>query len=129
MNGNSITYDLQRNVPKIWVDPARIEQIMTNLLANAVHHTKNGKITVKLLRTGKTQTVSVTDNGEGMAPEVAEAVLKQYITSRGDYWRHGYGLYVCRQIVLSHGGEIWIESEKGRGTSVSFTLVEEPGNE
>jgi signal transduction histidine kinase len=48
---------------------------------------------------------------------------------RVEYWRHGIGLYICRQIVTAHGGEIWIESEQGRGTTVSFSLGEESGNE
>jgi signal transduction histidine kinase len=54
---------------------------------------------------------------------LSEVVLKQYAPSgKGDYWRHGIGLYLCRQIVAAHGGEIWIDSETGKGTTVSFTL-------
>jgi signal transduction histidine kinase len=129
MNANVIAYDILQHAPKLWVDPQRIEQVMMNLLANATRHTKNGRIEIRLTRMGKTQVVSVTDDGEGMEPEVADAVLKRRTTSSKDYWRHGYGLYVCREIILSHGGEIWVDSEKGSGTSVSFKLFEEPGNE
>jgi signal transduction histidine kinase len=122
---NRVVLDFIGKLPPLWADPARIEQVMTNLLSNADRHTKDGLITVTLARTGKGQTVSVADSGEGMEPEIAEAALKEYVTSRAENWRHGYGLYICRQIILSHGGAIWIESERGRGTTVSFTLAEE----
>jgi len=125
MNGNQVTYDIQQNLPKIWADPARIEQVMTNLLSNAVQHTKDGKIDIKLARAGKYQMVSVADNGEGMGGEIARGALTQYnFSTKRDYWRHGIGLFVCRQIIQSHGGDVWIDSEKGRGTCVSFTLME-----
>jgi K+-sensing histidine kinase KdpD len=64
-----------------------------------------------------------------MDKALSEVVLKQYAPSgKGDYWRHGIGLYLCRQIVTAHGGEIRIDSEKGRGTTVAFSLVEEQGD-
>jgi signal transduction histidine kinase len=131
VNHNRIVYDLQPDLPSIWADPTRIEQVMANLISNAVRHTENGVITVKLTRTEKNQTVSVTDDGEGMDAEIMENALKQYVSSPGrvEYWRHGIGLYICRQIVTAHGGEIWIDSEPGRGATVSFSLGEESENE
>jgi signal transduction histidine kinase len=130
MNNNRLTYDFQPDLPPIWADPERMEQVMTNLISNAVRHTKDGVITIRLTRAEKSQTVSVTDNGEGMSAALSEVILKQYAPStKSDYWRHGIGLFICRQIVISHGGEIWIESEKGRGTTVSFLLMEEADNE
>jgi signal transduction histidine kinase len=68
-----------------------------------------------------------------MGAEAAEAAFKKYAPPsdrEGEkHWRHGIGLYVCRQIVAAHGGEIWIDSEKGRGTTVSFSLAEEHEDE
>jgi signal transduction histidine kinase len=129
-NGNRLTYDLSEDLPPIWLDPARIEPVMTNLISNAVRHTRGGEITVKLTRTEKGQTVSVADNGEGMDAAIAEVVMKQYAPSvKGDYWRHGIGLFLCRQIITSHGGEIWIDSVQGRGTTISFALAEDTDNE
>ncbi|MDR1205225.1 MAG: HAMP domain-containing histidine kinase [Peptococcaceae bacterium] len=124
---NRLVCDFQPDLPPLWADPARIEQVMANLISNAVRHTRNGVITVKLARTGKTQVVSVTDDGEGMDAAVRETALRQYVSShnRAEYWRHGIGLYLCRQIVTAHGGEIWIESEPGRGAAVAFSLGEE----
>jgi signal transduction histidine kinase len=125
-NNNRITYDLQMDLPQIWADPRRIEQVMTNLLSNAFRHTQDGIITIKLMRTdGGSQVVSVTDNGAGMDAEMTRVVLKQYVSTSAEHWRHGIGLYICRRIVMAHGGDIWIDSEKGRGTTVSFSLSEE----
>ena len=127
-NNNRVIYDLPSNLPQISVDAPRIEQVMTNLLSNAFRHTRNGIITVKLARAEDGgQIVSVKDNGAGMDEETARAALKQYVSTETDYWRHGIGLYICRRIVAAHGGDIWIESEKGRGTTISFTLPEDPG--
>ena len=121
-NKNSIIYDFEPGLPEVWADPVRIEQVITNLLSNAVHFTKNGVITVKLAQTDKGQAVSVSDNGEGMDEKTAQSALKQYVSTKTDYWRHGIGLHICRRIIMAHGGEIWIDSEKGRGTKISFTL-------
>ena len=125
-NNNAITYDLESDLPLIWLDPLRIEQVVTNLIANALRHTREGTVTVKLIRQNDKQIVSVTDNGEGMDAEMARIALRRYVSTKADYWRHGIGLYICRQIVTAHGGEIWIESEKGLGTTVSFALKEDP---
>lgn len=124
-NDNRIIYNFQPDIPHIWIDPQRIEQVMINLLSNAVRHTSNGIITVTLTQMNNKQVVNVTDNGEGMDAEMARIVLKQYVSTKADYWRHGIGLYICRRIITAHGGDIWIDSEKGHGTTISFSFMEE----
>ena len=128
LDDNRITYKLQPGLPHIWVDSARLEQVMTNLLANSARYTKGGEIIIRLRQSdnGAGQTVSVTDDGEGMDEEMARIVLKQYVSTKADYWRHGIGLFICRRIIMAHGGDIQIDSAKGRGTTISFTLLEEP---
>ena len=123
-NGNSVRYELNPLLPDIWVDLQRIDQVMANLLSNAIRYSENGTITVGIRRGAGRQTVCVTDEGEGMDPEMARAALKQYVSTKKNHWRHGMGLYLCRKIVTAHGGDIWIESEKGKGTSVHFSLKE-----
>jgi signal transduction histidine kinase len=126
---NTMAYDIKPGLKRIWADPQRVEQVMINLLTNACKHTSNGNITIRLFDDGTKQIICVTDNGEGMDEELAKTVLKQYVSTKADYWRHGIGLNLCRHIVVAHGGEIWIDSEKGRGTSVSFSLPEKPDYE
>jgi len=126
VNQNRIVYDFQPDLPRVWIDPERIEQVMMNLISNAVRHTKDGIVAVTLTQADGRQVVGVTDNGEGMDARVVQTALAQYApSSKSEYWRHGIGLYICRQIIVSHNGEIWIESEKGLGTTVSFSLREE----
>jgi len=129
VNNNTITLDIQPDLQRIWADPQRIEQVMTNLLSNACRHTKDGVITVKLAQAESNQVVSVIDNGEGMDKETAQVVLRQYVSTKADYWRHGIGLSICRRIIVAHGGEIWVDSKKGRGTIASFSLREDAGYE
>ena len=125
VNNNRIIYDLERGLPEIWLDSNRIEQVLSNLISNAVYHTKNGVIAIKLERSGGSQIVSMIDNGIGIDAETASAILKRYVSTKSEYWRHGVGLYLCRQIISAHGGEISIESEEGYGTTVTFSIREE----
>lgn len=119
---NKLVFNLDENLPPIQADYARIIQVITNLLSNSIQHTKNGIITITLMRQGSNQLVSVSDNGEGMREEIKEKAFDGYVSVSREYWRHGIGLFVCHQIIEAHGGKIWIESELGSGTTVSFTL-------
>ena len=126
VNGNEVIYDLPPGLPEVWLDPSRVEQVMINLLSNAFRHTQSGTVTVKLSRTDNSrQVVRVIDNGAGMEPEIAKNIWKQYISTKVDSWCHGIGLYICHRIIVAHGGEIWVESEKGVGTTICFSLREE----
>ena len=120
--GNTLKLELDETLPPINADYARIMQVVTNLLSNSMQHTKNGVITISLKSRGKSQLVSVSDTGEGMGEELKNKALDGYVSVSKEYWRHGIGLYVCHKIITAHKGDIWIESELGKGTAVSFTL-------
>ncbi|MCL2159341.1 MAG: HAMP domain-containing histidine kinase [Oscillospiraceae bacterium] len=126
-NNNTVAQNLQPSLPCVWADPQRIEQVMINLLANAAKHTNGGTITVSLKKNGDAQIVGVQDTGEGMDENMAQLAFEHYASTKADAWRHGIGLYICRQIVTAHGGEIWLESERGRGTAIFFSLSEGRG--
>lgn len=121
-NKNTLIFELDEALPPVHADHARIMQVLTNLLSNAAHHTHSGKIIVQLTAEGDFQKISVTDTGEGMDEVLLERVFSGYVSANKDHWRHGIGLFVSHQIVLAHSGEIRIESKKGEGTRVSFTL-------
>jgi signal transduction histidine kinase len=123
-NNNKLICEIQPNLPNVWADAQKIEQVLANLLSNAMRHTKNGLIKATLSGGGRKQTVSVADNGEGMDAEMVSAAMRQYVSTSPDNWRRGIGLYICRQIITAHGGEIWIDSQKGQGTAASFSLRE-----
>ena len=109
-SGNKIVLDLEHNLPLIEADYARLTQVVTNLLSNAIQHTKNGVITISLYKKGNEQIAVVSDNGEGMSEDLKKDVFHRYVSSGEEYWRHGIGLYVCNQIIEAHGGRIWLES-------------------
>ena len=123
--GNELVLDIDESLLPISADYARIVQVVTNLLSNAIQHTKAGRIRISLYKQDGEQIVVIADNGEGMKEELQEQVFKGYISSDKEYWRHGIGLYVSHQIVEAHGGRIWIESKLGEGTTVTFTLPDE----
>lgn len=119
---NKLILKLDDSLPPILADCARIMQVVANLLSNSMQHTKNGIITITLQKHDLGQIVSVSDNGDGMDEKIKNKAFDGYVSVSCDYWRHGIGLFVCHQIIEAHGGKIWIESELGRGTTVSFTL-------
>ncbi len=119
---NTLVLSVDDTLPPIMADYARIIQVVTNLLSNSLRHTKNGVIEISLKSRGRDQLVSVSDNGEGMRDDIKAKAFDGYVSVSDEYWRHGIGLYVCYRVIEAHGGKIWIESELGKGTTVSFTL-------
>jgi signal transduction histidine kinase len=96
---------------------------MSNLLQNAKNHTPKGSIKITAHETeikgGGFITVTVSDTGDGVAPELLPNIFDRGIT---DGSGTGLGLAICKDITESHGGEIKIESELNKGTAVTFTL-------
>ena len=104
------------------LDPVRIREVLTNLLSNAVRHSKPGGIvTATMSVTDGRVAVAVTDTGEGMSPEAVARMFDRFYkgsTSRGS----GLGLTIARGIVTAHGGNISASSQPGHGTTVTFTF-------
>ena len=123
-SGNRLVLDLDESLPPINADYARLTQVVTNILANAMQHTQNGSVTISLFSKEGEQITVIADNGEGMREEVRSKVFTGYISGSEDYWRHGIGLYVCHHIVEAHGGKISLESCLGQGTTVTFAIPE-----
>ncbi|MDR1041259.1 MAG: HAMP domain-containing histidine kinase [Deltaproteobacteria bacterium] len=95
-----------------------LAQVMANLLSNANAHTENGTVSTRAARKGGEIVVSVSDTGSGVNPALLDRVFERGVTDGGT----GLGLHLCKSIVESHGGRIWVESEPGRGTTASFAL-------
>jgi signal transduction histidine kinase len=117
-------------LPEVAMDEARMVQVLTNLLNNALKFTpEGGDITVKLhLEADHPELllVSVSDTGPGMAADQLERIFNRlYQIQRGDAASQlgfGLGLYLCRELVALHGGEIRVESEVGKGSTFAFTI-------
>ncbi|MCL6431961.1 MAG: hybrid sensor histidine kinase/response regulator, partial [Anaerolineae bacterium] len=116
------------DLPPVWVDRARVQQVLLNLLNNAQRFTERGSITVHAAREAEQVRVTVADTGVGIPPEAHEEMFKEFYQVEGLAARgqggHGLGLAVCKRFVEMHGGRIWVESDgvPGHGTRFSFTL-------
>ena len=108
-------------------DPDRILQVLTNLLSNAIKFSAPGStVSVQIDSDINSLLLRVVDHGRGIPLDKLEAVFDRFQqVEHGDASKKGgtgLGLAICREIVRAHGGEIHIESEEGRGTTMRFSL-------
>jgi signal transduction histidine kinase/CheY-like chemotaxis protein len=114
------------DLPAVRADAQRLRQILLNLLSNAAKFTEEGKITVQATASSEFVTVSVSDTGIGIAPEAQQRIFVAFQQVDGSTTRRaegtGLGLAISRSFVELHGGEIWVESALGQGSTFYFTL-------
>jgi two-component system sensor histidine kinase KdpD len=115
------------------VDPVLIEQVLYNLLENAVKYTPDkSRITLAAFREAEATTVIVEDDGPGVDPQELERIFDKFYrggaVARGERGGVGLGLAICRTVIQLHGGRIWAENRKGGGARFVFSLpnAEEP---
>ena len=121
----SVQIHLPETAGPVNVDRRRIEQVLTNILSNAIRHTpKQGYILIRVSDAPDNLRVCVTDNGPGIPPEDQPHVFQKfYVVNDGHgLSRLGLGLYIARAIVELHGGRIWLESEFGEGCTFCFQV-------
>lgn len=125
-NQNRLEIRIESGIPATYADPARISQVIVNLISNAVRFTSDGVIRITGTIKDDCIRVCVADTGIGISPERLPNIFVRYgkkqKSSGGQDTGTGLGLYICKHIVTQHGGEIWIESKEGEGTQVFFTL-------
>jgi signal transduction histidine kinase len=111
------------------LDPRRISQVMVNLVSNAAKYAPGSTLKITTQDVGSQVQIRFRDNGPGIAREDLPNVFKRFYRaaeSRKKVRGSGLGLYICRQIVRAHGGEIAVNSEKGHGTQFVITLPKQP---
>jgi signal transduction histidine kinase len=122
----SISLDILPSVPMVLADQRRLEQIVVNLVTNAIKFSgENGKIEIKLRRKGNKLIVAVKDDGPGVSEEEQERIFQPYYRIEADRQRFpglGLGLALSKQLVERHGGSMWIESTAGKGSIFTFSL-------
>lgn len=117
--------DLSDDELWVWADPDRVEQVLVNLLTNAVKYSPpDSTITIQIRQLGDPPRamVHVADEGPGIAPEHLPRVFDRFYLTETSKKGVGLGLYICRELVQAMGGEIWVVSEVGQGSTFSFTL-------
>jgi signal transduction histidine kinase len=123
----SLSLDLPDNLPLAYIDWQRIQQVLHNLLENAVAHTgRGGTITVAAAKQGDWVEVSVSDTGEGIPAEDLPNIFERFYRVDRSRARatggSGLGLTIARRLVEAHGGKITVQSKLGKGSRFSFTL-------
>lgn len=122
-SGTSIIFSPQEPVIGKW-DKVRIEQVVTNLISNAIKYGQKKPITIKLSKNEKDAVLTVMDQGIGIDNPYKDIIFQRF--KRGDYPKDvnglGVGLYISKQIIEAHKGELTLESQVSKGSSFTVTL-------
>ncbi|HEY3079984.1 MAG TPA: HAMP domain-containing sensor histidine kinase [Chloroflexota bacterium] len=106
-------------------DPGRIEQVLANLVGNAIKYSPGGEIVVRIERREAAARITVRDEGPGIPPEVLPYVFERFyraVETAEAVPGLGLGLHVSKSLVEAHGGRLWAESAPGRGSAFIFEL-------
>jgi signal transduction histidine kinase len=118
---------LPETMPAVRADPLRLQQVLWNLLANAIKFTpRHGRVIVRLEREPERYLVSVEDDGIGIPDNELAHVFERFRQADGSTTRRhsgmGIGLTLARSLVELHGGMIWADSQSGHGSRFTFSL-------
>lgn len=125
-----ISYHLDETLPTALVDSAKLEQVLNNLISNAIKFSEPGStVQIKLERTGDNFLISIADKGAGIAPEQKGRLFQPF--QRGQKGTEGeesvgLGLTIAKRIVEGHGGQLWFESDLGVGTTFFIVIPLQP---
>ncbi|MFI3186786.1 MAG: PAS domain S-box protein [Methylococcaceae bacterium] len=126
-NNIKLLFELEENLPPLYVDQIQIEQVLINLLRNSAEALQNHPITQQPLITIQSHLVldnsiqvRVKDNGQGLDEDQQQKILTPFYTTKADGM--GMGLSISRSLIESHEGELHFNSEPGKGTTFYFTL-------
>jgi PAS domain S-box-containing protein len=126
--GQRLRIEIPCDLPAVDVDPARVEVVITNLLANAATY-GNGRVDITAERGGDVVVVHVADDGPGIAPDEVPHIFERFYRARLGSRRRsggtGLGLAICKAFVEALDGEIWVDTSES-GTVMSFSLPVAP---
>ena len=124
--GLTFVVDVESDLPDVFIDCTRIRQVLLNLVNNGLRFTEQGVVTLGLILEKDFIVVSVADTGAGIASSEIPKVFDDFRQVGVDNWRRregsGLGLSISRRFVQLHGGEMWLESELGKGTCFYFSI-------
>ena len=123
----ALQVDVPETLPLVWGDSNRVAQILTNLISNAIQYTPpGGRVTVSAHLNGDMMEVSVADTGIGISKEDQRKIFDRFFRADDPLVQEtpgtGLGLPITASLVQMHGGQIWVESELGEGSTFTFTL-------
>lgn len=114
-------------IPTLLLDSAKIEQVLNNLISNALKFSEPGSsVNLRLYKTRQDVVVSVQDQGTGISPSELSQIFNPFIQAGTARKKHekgaGLGLAIARKIITGHRGRMWVESEKGLGSTFYFSI-------
>src|SRR5205085_8476789 len=123
--------DIEAFDSRVVADKARVSQVIGNILDNAIKFSPQGRqVMVKLQEWEDDYLVSISDQGIGVNPDHFDHIFERFYrvrnTASRQYSGIGMGLYVAKAIIERHGGNIWLASNQGPGSTFSFTLPHKP---
>ncbi len=125
-NGQTLALEVNSALPQVWADEERLRQVLMNLLVNATKFTpEGGRIVVRAREKEQCMLVEVQDNGPGIPEEAQQRLFKPYYRQTDDR-EHlsglGLGLALCKNLVELQGGQIWVNSQAGVGSTFGFSI-------
>lgn len=122
-----MTYEVAKNLPDIELDAQKIDEVVDNLVSNAIKFTQHGgKVHVRAYLENKSVIVEVNDNGLGLTEEDIKKAFqrgsKLSAQPTGNETSTGLGLWIVRKLIDAHNGRVWVKSTLGKGSSFAFSL-------
>lgn len=117
------TCEIQENLPAVFADKKRVNQVIINILDNAFNFTKGGgNVKLEAYASCDNICIIIKDNGVGIPAEDLPKVTEKFFKGRSSMSQNGIGLSLCKEIIEMHNGKLVISSEYGRGTDVRILL-------
>jgi two-component system sensor histidine kinase VicK len=127
----TLSSGIEPTVDKVFGNQFSIEETITNLLLNSIKYTPtNGTVRVQAKDNGETALVEISDTGIGIPENEIDKVFDEFFRASNarkvERDGTGLGLSIAKQTIQRHGGNIWAESQEGKGTKIRFTLPKHP---
>ncbi|WP_310571054.1 sigma 54-interacting transcriptional regulator [Gemmatimonas sp.] len=122
----TLTLDVSADLPRAHADEGRLQQVLLNLVGNAIKFTTQGTVRLEAVHANGLITVSIIDTGIGLSSEAQSRIVAPHVNGQSPIGPTstglGLGLAICRRLVEAHGGTLALESVPGQGARFSFTL-------
>ena len=124
--GLYLSYEVDAGIPEVMGDRDRLHQVLTNLVGNAINYTPEGSVMIEATDADMAVQVSVRDTGVGIDSEEISRIFDRFYRSDDPVVQAasgtGLGLPIVKMFVEMHGGRVWVDSEKGKGSTFTFIL-------
>ena len=126
-----VQFDLAPGLPAVLIDRIQIQQVIVNLVRNALDALADAERREITIRTGPAEVggveVAVSDTGPGIAPDIEKRLFRSFVTTKPDGM--GLGLSISRSIIVGHDGRLWATANDGGGTTFRFILPADPAGD